>query len=242
MMRTRRHKYFQLSVFFLIYTIIHEVSSSETNTKSELEKSLQQSEDNKVTQTPGHEQILKHLDAHLNSAVKGKNFSEPQNFTAEGHHHVLNTLDKHLSSIAGRLPPNEKNNSLTANNSTAHHDIVNIIDKHVAHVSKGAQSEKNVSTKAHNITGHETVGNTLDKQLMVAIGGVPKGAENLSNETDEEDCTPPAIRQFPHPLMSPKTRRHGGLIIHIIVAAYMFLGLAIVCDEYFVASLDRICE
>lgn len=50
------------------------------------------------------------------------------------------------------------------------------------------------------------------------------------------------LLQFPHPLMSPSVRRHGGLIIHIIVAAYMFLGLAIVCDEYFVASLDRICE
>ncbi|XP_023313081.1 probable sodium/potassium/calcium exchanger CG1090 [Anoplophora glabripennis] len=42
--------------------------------------------------------------------------------------------------------------------------------------------------------------------------------------------------------MSPSTRRHGGLIIHVLVAIYMFLGLAIVCDEYFVASLDRICE
>ncbi|KAJ8974036.1 hypothetical protein NQ317_001824 [Molorchus minor] len=42
--------------------------------------------------------------------------------------------------------------------------------------------------------------------------------------------------------MSPWTRRHGGLIIHVIVAIYMFIGLAIVCDEYFVASLDRICE
>jgi len=42
--------------------------------------------------------------------------------------------------------------------------------------------------------------------------------------------------------MSQKTRLHGGIIIHIIVAIYMFIGLAVVCDEYFVASLDRICE
>uniref|UniRef100_A0A1A9WY23 Sodium/calcium exchanger membrane region domain-containing protein n=1 Tax=Glossina brevipalpis TaxID=37001 RepID=A0A1A9WY23_9MUSC len=57
-----------------------------------------------------------------------------------------------------------------------------------------------------------------------------------------ENCTPPAIEQFPRPLMSKWLRTHGGLIIHIIVAVFTFFGLAIVCDEYFVASLDRLCE
>ena len=42
--------------------------------------------------------------------------------------------------------------------------------------------------------------------------------------------------------MGPSARKHGGLIIHILVAVYTFLGLAIVCDDYFVSSLDRICE
>lgn len=57
-----------------------------------------------------------------------------------------------------------------------------------------------------------------------------------------ENCTPPAIEQFPEPLMGKTARQHGGLIIHILVAIYTFFGLAIVCDEYFVASLDRLCE
>ncbi|XP_031832285.1 putative sodium/potassium/calcium exchanger CG1090 isoform X2 [Nomia melanderi] len=57
-----------------------------------------------------------------------------------------------------------------------------------------------------------------------------------------ENCSPPAIEQFPRPLMGPNARKHGGLIIHILVAIYTFLGLAIVCDDYFVSSLDRICE
>ncbi|XP_020289799.1 probable sodium/potassium/calcium exchanger CG1090 [Pseudomyrmex gracilis] len=56
------------------------------------------------------------------------------------------------------------------------------------------------------------------------------------------NCTAPAIEQFPRPLMGPEARKHGGLIIHIVVAFYTFLGLAIVCDDYFVSSLDRICE
>lgn len=57
-----------------------------------------------------------------------------------------------------------------------------------------------------------------------------------------ENCTPPAIEQFPKPLMSPNVRKHGGLVVHVLVAIFTFLGLAIVCDDYFVASLDRICE
>ncbi|KAK9299403.1 hypothetical protein QLX08_007571 [Tetragonisca angustula] len=57
-----------------------------------------------------------------------------------------------------------------------------------------------------------------------------------------ENCSPPAIEQFPRPVMGPSARKHGGLIIHILVAIYTFLGLAIVCDDYFVSSLDRICE
>ncbi|XP_026474447.1 probable sodium/potassium/calcium exchanger CG1090 [Ctenocephalides felis] len=42
--------------------------------------------------------------------------------------------------------------------------------------------------------------------------------------------------------MGPHARKHGGLVIHVIVAIFTFLGLAIVCDDYFVSSLDRICE
>lgn len=57
-----------------------------------------------------------------------------------------------------------------------------------------------------------------------------------------ENCTPPAIEQFPRPLMGPSVRIHGGLVIHVLVAVFTFLGLAIVCDDYFVSSLDRICE
>ncbi|XP_063705385.1 probable sodium/potassium/calcium exchanger CG1090 isoform X1 [Culicoides brevitarsis] len=57
-----------------------------------------------------------------------------------------------------------------------------------------------------------------------------------------ENCTPPSIEQFPKPLMPLSWRRHGGLIIHVLVAVFTFLGLAIVCDDYFVSSLDRLCE
>ena len=37
-------------------------------------------------------------------------------------------------------------------------------------------------------------------------------------------------------------RKRGGLAIHIFIAIYMFIGLAIVCDDYFVPALDRIAD
>ncbi|KAF9799440.1 hypothetical protein SFRURICE_003137, partial [Spodoptera frugiperda] len=54
------------------------------------------------------------------------------------------------------------------------------------------------------------------------------------------NCSPPAIEQFPKPLMGQSARKHGGLIIHILVAVFTFIGLAIVCDEYFVSRVSGV--
>ena len=58
----------------------------------------------------------------------------------------------------------------------------------------------------------------------------------------KRNCTPRAIDQFPDPLLSVQNWRRTGLAVHTLVAIFTFLGLAIVCDDYFVSSLDRICE
>ena len=42
--------------------------------------------------------------------------------------------------------------------------------------------------------------------------------------------------------MGNTARKNGGLVIHIFVATYMFIGLAIVCDDYFVPALDKIAD
>lgn len=70
----------------------------------------------------------------------------------------------------------------------------------------------------------------------------PKRHSHPTLRPRRENCTAPAIEQFPQPLMGPYVRRHGGLVLHVLVAIFTFLGLAIVCDDYFVSSLDRICE
>ena len=63
---------------------------------------------------------------------------------------------------------------------------------------------------------------------------------NLSVE--EEACVEPAVKQFPSPILGREARRHGGLVLHILIACYMFIGLAIVCDEYFVPALERMSD
>uniref|UniRef100_A0A8P4G5N4 Solute carrier family 24 member 4b n=1 Tax=Dicentrarchus labrax TaxID=13489 RepID=A0A8P4G5N4_DICLA len=51
-----------------------------------------------------------------------------------------------------------------------------------------------------------------------------------------------AIREFPDDLFTNPERKSGAVLLHIVAALYMFLALAITCDEYFVTALEKICE
>ncbi|XP_045185658.2 sodium/potassium/calcium exchanger 3-like [Mercenaria mercenaria] len=57
-----------------------------------------------------------------------------------------------------------------------------------------------------------------------------------------EICTYPAFHEFPPDLFTNSQRSHGAIILHIFLVIYMFVALSIVCDDYFVASLDKVCE
>ncbi|KAG5668429.1 hypothetical protein PVAND_016369 [Polypedilum vanderplanki] len=52
---------------------------------------------------------------------------------------------------------------------------------------------------------------------------------------------PPAVEEFPH-FWTRQQRLRGLFLIHIIVAVYCFIGLAIVCDKYFLPTVERICQ
>lgn len=66
----------------------------------------------------------------------------------------------------------------------------------------------------------------------------------VQNETTpaELDCVTPAYHEFPPDLFSHKARARGGVVVHILVVLYMFYALAVVCDDYFVASLEECCS
>ncbi|XP_072385570.1 sodium/potassium/calcium exchanger 4-like isoform X2 [Diabrotica undecimpunctata] len=58
----------------------------------------------------------------------------------------------------------------------------------------------------------------------------------------DRNCTPPAIDEFPKDLFSRTSRQHGAVLIHIFVTIYLFTALAMICDEYFVPAVERICH
>lgn len=47
---------------------------------------------------------------------------------------------------------------------------------------------------------------------------------------------------FPPDLFTPEQRRDGAVVLHVVGMGYMFVALAIVCDEFFVPALDVIIE
>ncbi|KAG7201860.1 hypothetical protein KM043_004577 [Ampulex compressa] len=47
---------------------------------------------------------------------------------------------------------------------------------------------------------------------------------------------------FPEDLFTVQQRRRGAVMLHVFGVVYMFVALAIVCDEFFVPSLDVIIE
>ncbi|OCT77761.1 sodium/potassium/calcium exchanger 3 isoform X1 [Xenopus laevis] len=70
--------------------------------------------------------------------------------------------------------------------------------------------------------------------------------ENVTEDQIEtkhrKNCTEPALHEFPTDIFSNEERRHGAVILHMLFAMYMFYALAIVCDDFFVPSLEKISE
>ena len=50
----------------------------------------------------------------------------------------------------------------------------------------------------------------------------------------------PSVKNFPLDFMTPDQRRHGGIVSHFLIALYMFGALTLVCDKYFIPSLESI--
>ncbi|XP_027861802.1 sodium/potassium/calcium exchanger 3 [Xiphophorus couchianus] len=58
----------------------------------------------------------------------------------------------------------------------------------------------------------------------------------------DKNCTEPAIHEFPRDYFTNQERTEGAVGLHVLCAVYMFYALALVCDDYFVPSLEKICE
>ena len=62
------------------------------------------------------------------------------------------------------------------------------------------------------------------------------------NGDDNKNCTPRSVNNFPGNFFTLAETQDGGVFIHILISLYLFAALGIVCDDYFVPALERICE
>ncbi|XP_058871918.1 sodium/potassium/calcium exchanger 3-like [Acipenser ruthenus] len=68
-------------------------------------------------------------------------------------------------------------------------------------------------------------------------------SEREDNQTERQaNCTRAAVNEFPQDIFSTEERRRGAVLLHVFCAMYMFYALAIVCDDFFVPSLEKISE
>ena len=89
-----------------------------------------------------------------------------------------------------------------------------------------------LSSKPDVGSGHYEGGRVLLRHLLEATGTT----DSPTNTTTEPDPF------FPKDIFTLEQLKHGGVSLYILGLIYMFVALAIVCDEFFVPSLDVIIE
>lgn len=65
---------------------------------------------------------------------------------------------------------------------------------------------------------------------------------NLRQDKPSNVCMESSSEDFPEDLFSMETKRYGAVVLHLIFAIYCFALLAVVCNDYFLPSVELICE
>ena len=63
-----------------------------------------------------------------------------------------------------------------------------------------------------------------------------------SFESQEDKEVKKEVSKLPPDLFTEEQRRNGFVVFHILGMVYMFIALAVVCDEFFIPALDVITE
>ncbi|KAL5006588.1 hypothetical protein ScPMuIL_015394 [Solemya velum] len=97
--------------------------------------------------------------------------------------------------------------------------------------------------RSQNGTPNDKSSTTINSRTGRSRRSVANNGE-ITPELDDngdDNCTERAIYQFPGNFMSLDDTQDGGVFIHILLVLYTFGALAILCDDYFVPSLEHIC-
>ncbi|XP_069028000.1 sodium/potassium/calcium exchanger 3-like isoform X1 [Embiotoca jacksoni] len=87
-----------------------------------------------------------------------------------------------------------------------------------------------------DVTGSH--GPTVDHSISLSKRElIQEKEDNLNDSISKSE-----ISEFPEDIFTLDQRRQGAVLLHVLCAIYMFHALAIVCDVYFVPSLEKISE
>lgn len=78
-----------------------------------------------------------------------------------------------------------------------------------------------------------------DRSIDLRETFLPGDVAGSSNGTN---CTRRGIESFPDGVFTNEQRQHGALILNFVVSAYMCGAIAYICSDYFVPSLEILCE
>lgn len=99
----------------------------------------------------------------------------------------------------------------------------------------------NKSFELYNLTIPE-IFKSLKKNYSASSEELDSALKKFYFNSAKDNTINEKIPLFPKDFFSLEERRHGAVIFHILGVIYMFVALAIVCDEFFVPSLDVIIE
>ncbi|XP_058481006.1 sodium/potassium/calcium exchanger 2-like isoform X8 [Solea solea] len=87
----------------------------------------------------------------------------------------------------------------------------------------------------HQLVPHRTLLFTQEKRDPNVSADIPIAMKSTANSNDSQGEYPPDI-------FTIEERRQGAVVLHMFGMIYMFIALAIVCDEFFVPALTVITE
>ncbi|NXY70873.1 NCKX1 protein, partial [Glareola pratincola] len=112
-------------------------------------------------------------------------------------------------------------------------------------------TSRNLSSNKTAVTGNVTAAPKIRHCVYVdpeptvpittSVGTTPQ-RENVSESYPDEKIPHESKGEYPEDLFSVEERRQGWVVLHIFGMMYVFVALAIVCDEYFVPALGVITE
>ena len=147
-----------------------------------------------------------------------------------------NTGNKKPNKPNKPIKPNQStdsnNGSNNENNSNIEPDDQNISDFDTSDYSE--DSNDSTATDIPNQTSSSNFTQCTQNHTQLLT-------QNLTSFCNSSSA-PPSASYFPDDLFTLEERRSGFIVFHFIGLIYMFIGLAIVCDEYFVPSLEGIIE